>query len=65
MRDELLSGDVRRQAGRRHLWVRTAETREGREILDKARDLSLRPENAHLTDGQLIRLAYWGAAGEP
>lgn len=47
----------------RALWNRRAETREGNEILSEARQLATLPENQHLTDAQLIRLAYWGATG--
>lgn len=44
----------------RPLWRRRAETPEGNATLCEARRLSLLPEYANLTDGQLIRLAYWG-----
>lgn len=53
------------KAKKRPLWRRRADTREGAEVLQKARALSLDLRNEHLTDGQLIRLAYWGATGEP
>lgn len=46
----------------RPLWARTADTAEGRKVLDEARALSF--EHPQLTDGQLIRLAYWGVPGE-
>lgn len=48
----------------RPLWHRQADTAEGHEILAEARRLSLQPEHEGLTDGQLIRLAYWGATGD-
>lgn len=48
----------------RPLWRRMADTKEGHEILSEARRLSRLPEYADLTDGQLIRLAYWGATGD-
>lgn len=51
------------KARERPLWHRRAATREGNTILREARRLSLLPEYADLTDGQLIRLAYWGASG--
>lgn len=50
---------------RRPLLTRTADTREGNEVLCKARLFSWMPRYAHLTDGELIRLAYWGASGDP
>lgn len=41
---------------------RTADTPEGQRILNEARELSKAyPE---LTEGQLIRLAYWGTPGD-
>jgi hypothetical protein len=52
------------KARARPLWQRRAMTTEGNMILREARRLSLSPEYADLTDGQLIRLAYWGASGE-
>ena len=48
----------------RYLWRRRAGTPEGTAILWRARWLSMFPQYADLTDGQLIRLAYWGATGE-
>ena len=47
----------------RPLWRRRAMTSEGNAVLREARRLSRVPEYADLTDGQLIRLAYWGASG--
>ncbi len=54
----------------RPLWTRDAQPGDAdpaavRRTLDEARRLSFRLENRHLTDAQLIRLAYWGAAGDP
>ncbi len=48
----------------RPLWKRRAETPEGKEVLDKARRLAWHPDCWDLDDGQLIRLAYWGASGD-
>ena len=42
---------------------RRTETDEGARILAEARKLKRLPEYAHLSDGELIRLAYWGATG--
>jgi hypothetical protein len=53
-----------RKARSRPLWWRVADTADGNRTLAEARRLALHPEYADLTDGQLIRLAYWGAAGE-
>lgn len=49
---------------KRHLWTRSAETRDGNAILNEARQLSKMSEYNHLSDGELIRLAYWGVSGE-
>lgn len=49
----------------RPLWRRRAETAEGEVTLWRARQLSKMPAYAHLSDAELIRLAYWGASGEP
>lgn len=43
---------------------RRAETLEGDQTILEAFRLSLRPEYAHLSEGELLRLAYWGASGE-
>lgn len=48
----------------RPLWTRKADTQEGNEVLAEARQLSRDPENQNLSDGELIRLAYWGVSGE-
>lgn len=47
----------------RHLWTRQAETVEGNRVLNEARDLARKYPN--LSDGELIRLAYWGVSGTP
>lgn len=47
----------------RPLWRRVADTDEGNLILAEARHLSRDPRYAHLSDAELIRLAYWGASG--
>lgn len=47
----------------RPLWRRVADTKEGNATLHEARLLSQLSEYADMTDGQLIRLAYWGASG--
>jgi hypothetical protein len=41
-----------------------AETPEGTRVILEARMLARRPQYAHLSDGELLRLAYWGASGE-
>lgn len=46
---------------KRPLWRREA-TGEGDAIVFRARLLSFR--YWHLSDGELIRLAYWGASGD-
>ena len=51
------------KAKERPLWRRRALTFEGNEILHEARKLSKLPEYEGLSDGELIRLAYWGASG--
>lgn len=51
-------------ARQRHLWSRRADTIEGNRILEEVRRLSCLKQNEHLTDGQLIRLAYWGVPGD-
>lgn len=48
----------------RPLWRRKADTKEGGDALDTARSLSRLPEYTDLTDGELIRLAYWGVSGD-
>jgi hypothetical protein len=48
----------------RALWGRKAETPEGDRILREARRLACTREYCMLSDGELIRLAYWGASGE-
>jgi len=48
----------------RPLWKRTAETVEGEAILAEARRLSCDRQYMHLSDSELIRLAYFGASGE-
>lgn len=53
-----------RHARQRPLWHRQADTREGNQILEEARRLSCLKQNEHLTDAQLIRLAYWGTPGD-
>ena len=49
----------------RPLARRRAETAEGEAVLAEARLLARLPEYMYLTDGELIRLAYWGVSGEP
>lgn len=44
-------------------WRRT-ETKEGGRIVSDAWALSCLPQYRHLSDAELIRLAYWGASGE-
>lgn len=51
-------------ARRRHLWNRQADTSWGNEVLEEARRLSCLEANRHLSDAQLIRLAYWGTPGD-
>lgn len=48
---------------KRPLWTRTADTKEGNEILHQARLYSKMEKYKHLSDGELIRLAYWGVSG--
>lgn len=57
--------EFRRSARARPLWRRRAVTECGKRTLALSRRLSLMPEYQGLTDAQLIRLAYWGAAGDP
>lgn len=49
---------------KRPLWKRTADTKEGNMILHQARMFSMMEIYKNLTDGELIRLAYWGHSGE-
>lgn len=49
-----------RAAKARPLWRRTADSPDGRDILYEAQRLSLLAANQHLSDAELIRLAYWG-----
>lgn len=51
------------EAKSRPLWTRKAETPEGNEILQEARYLSMDSKFSHLSDAELIRLAYWGSSG--
>jgi hypothetical protein len=43
---------------------RRAETPEGNQIIWEAFVLSLLPKYSHLSEGELLRLAYWGVSGE-
>lgn len=48
----------------KRLFWRRAETPEGNRTVWAAFWLSLLKEYAHLSEGELLRLAYWGASGE-
>lgn len=52
-----------KHARQRPLWRRRAETLEGNKTLETARYLACMEEYRHLSDGELIRLAYWGVNG--
>jgi hypothetical protein len=49
----------------RPLQRRRADTCEGRRVILEARWLARQPQYSHLSDGELLRLAYWGNSGEP
>lgn len=51
------------QTAARRLLRRTADTKEGREIV--ARALYIAEKHPELTEAQCIRAAYWGTPGEP
>lgn len=46
----------------RPLWTRKAETSEGYAVLHAAKMLAFK--HPEMSDGELIRLAYWGASGK-
>lgn len=48
----------------KRLFWRRAETAEGAQTVREAYKLSRMVEYAHLSEGELLRLAYWGASGE-
>lgn len=54
-----------RAAKRRPLWRRSADSLEGIRIIIDARWFAVDPRYCHMSDGELIRLAYWGASGTP
>lgn len=45
------------------LFFRRTETKEGGAIVAEAMALSSLPQYRHLSDAELIRLAYWGVSG--
>jgi hypothetical protein len=48
----------------RPLRRRRAQTVHGTRVLVEARALAKMPEYMHLSDAELIRLAYWGSSGD-
>jgi hypothetical protein len=59
----LLRRALQATARRRRLWTMTAVTPDGHATLAAARRLACNPTYRKLSDGELLRLAYWGATG--